>query len=70
MPSFMSAAVTKWFCFNIWETIRASNFNIYNNVVHDSLYISTENDATIYFQSAANRTNLPMLGNVRVAISQ
>ena len=55
------AAITKWFLFNIWKSIRASNFKIYHNVVLDSLYILTRNVATIYFRSAANHTNVSIL---------
>ena len=37
------------------QTTRASNFKIFHNVAHDSPYISTGSDVTIYFRSAANR---------------
>ena len=39
-----AAAVTKWFFFNISETIRDSDFKIYDRVALDSLYILTGND--------------------------
>ena len=55
--------------FNISGTIAASNSKIYPNVEHDSLYISTGNDVTIYLRSAANRTNVSILAHVQVAIS-
>ena len=51
--------------FCISEITSASNSNIYHNVAHDSLYISTRNDVTICFLSAANRTNVSLLGHVR-----
>jgi len=56
--------------FNISETIRASDFKIYHNVALDSLYISTGNDVTSYFRSAANQTNVQMFGDILVAISR
>ena len=67
MLSSMSTytAHTKWFFFNISEITRGSNFKIYNNVAHDSLYLSTGTDVTIYFRSAASRTNLSILDHVR-----
>ena len=34
------------------------------------VYISTRNDVTIYFQPSENRTNVSILGHVRVAISR
>ena len=48
--------------FNISESFRASNFKIYHNVVLDSLYILTGNDATVYFRAAANRTKVSISG--------
>ena len=39
----------------ISEITRASNFKIYRHIALNSLYISTENHAIIYFWSAANR---------------
>ena len=50
-----SAAIAKLFFFNISETIRASDFNIYHKVALDSLYISTGNDV---INSEANSTNM------------
>ena len=44
----------------------ASNFTIYHNLAHNSLYSPTGNDVTIYFRSAANRTNVFILSHVRV----
>ena len=67
MLSSISIAV---FCWNISESNRASNFKIYYKVAHDSLYILIGNDVIIYFRSAANRTNVPISGHVRVAISR
>jgi hypothetical protein len=58
------------FCLNISETFRASNFKNYHNVALDSFYISTGNDVTSYFRSAANQTNVQMLGDILVAISR
>ena len=55
---------------NISETTKASNFKIYHNVAHESLYISTGNDITIFFRSAANRTDVSILGHVQVVISR
>ena len=62
--------VTKQSFWKISETARASSFNIYNNVPLNSLYISTRNDVIIYFQSAASRKNVFILGHVWVAISR
>ena len=45
-------------CHEILETIRASDFKIYDRIAFDSLYISTGNDVIYYFQSEANRTNV------------
>ena len=45
-------------CFNISDTITASDFKIYPKVSLDSLYISTGNDILNYFQLAANHTNV------------
>ena len=56
--------------FNISETVRVSDFTIYHKVALESLYISTGNDFINYFQSAANRTNVYILGHVRVVISR
>ena len=42
--SVAASPVTKWFFFNISETVRATNFNIDHDVVLDSLYILTGND--------------------------
>ena len=47
-----SAVVTKSLFWNISETVRASDFQIYPTVAFDSLYISTD------FRLAANRTNV------------
>ena len=55
--------------FNSSETTRASNFKMYHNEALDNLYILAGNDVIIYFQSAANRMNVFMLGRVGVAIS-
>ena len=52
----------------ISETARHSNFKIYHNVSQDSLYISTGNHVIICFRSAANRTNVSILGHVRLLI--
>ena len=53
MVSSMSvAAVTKLFL-GIPPKLK-----IYHNLAHDSLYILTRNNVTIYFQSAANHTNV------------
>ena len=46
------------FFLNILETIRDSDFKIYDRVAHYSLYISTGNDVINYFRSEANRTNV------------
>ena len=43
---------------NIPETIRDSDFKIYDKVAIDSFYISTGNDVINYFRSEANRTNV------------
>ena len=56
------------FFLNISETTRAINFSNHPNVAHDSLYISTANYVKIYFRSAANRTNVSILGHVRVGL--
>ena len=50
---------------DISKTTGASNFKIYRILAHDSLYISAGNDITIYFWSAANRTNVSFLGETR-----
>ena len=71
MLSSMSAtAVTKWFFEYLSETIKASDFRIYHKVALDILYILTGNDVINYFWSAANRTNVFILGQVRVTISR
>ena len=57
-------------CWNISETVRASDLKIYHMVAHDSLYIFTGNDVINYFRSAGNCTNVSILGHVRVAISR
>ena len=56
LSSMSAAAVTKWFFFNISETI--SDFKIYHKVALDSLCISTGNDVINYFRSVTNRTNV------------
>ena len=56
--------------FSMSENTMASNFKIYRNVALDSLYISTGNDVIIYFQSAPNRINVFILGQIRVAVSR
>jgi len=55
MLSSMSAAMI---FLDISEIIRDSDFKIYHHLTLDSLYISTGNDITSYFRSAANRTNV------------
>ena len=49
-----SAADTKLFLGNISETIRASDFKIYQKVALDSLYILMGNDVINYFRLEAN----------------
>ena len=65
-----SVSVRKNFFSIVSETTRVSNFKIYHNVAHDSLYIWTGNVVAIYFRSAANGTNVSILGHVRVAITR
>ena len=48
--------------FAISDTTRATNFKTYHNATLGSIYISTGHDVTIYFQSAANRINVFILG--------
>ena len=55
---------------NISESIRASDFKINHKAALDSLYISAGNDVINYFRPEANRTNVYILGHVRVAISR
>ena len=55
---------------NISESIRVSDFKIYHMSALDSVDISTGNDVINYFRSEANRTNVEILGHVRVAISR
>ena len=62
-------SIRKYFLSVVSENARASNFKIYHNVAHDSLYILTGNDVAVYFWSAANRTNMSILGHVQIAIS-
>ena len=56
-----------FFC--ISETSRVCNIKIYHDMALDSLYIWTGNDVITYFWSAASRTNVFILGHVRVASS-
>ena len=55
-----------WFGFRSSTTL----IPIPHNVEYDVLYISTGNDVTIHFRSAANRTHVSILGRARVAISR
>ena len=55
---------------NSSETAEASDFKIYHEVALDTVYISTGNDIMNYFRSEENRTNVQILGPVRVAISR
>ena len=66
--SAATSAVTKGFFLNSWETIRASDFKIYNKVALGSLYISNGNGVINYFRSEANGTNVQILGHVWVMI--
>ena len=54
---------------NILETTKHRSIKIYYQVAFDGLYILTGNVATSYFQSAANRINVSILGHVWAAIS-
>ena len=60
----------KWFLGKISINTKASIFKIYRRIALGSPYTLTWNDITIYFLSAANRTNVPILGHIRVAISR
>ena len=62
LSSMSASAAIKWFFGSISETIRASNFEIYHNVAHDSLYMSTGNVVTIYIQCGANSANVSIYG--------
>ena len=63
-------ALHKWLILIFSETANASSFEIQHVVALDSLYISTGNDVTSCFQSAENRINVFILGQVWVAISR
>ena len=57
-------------CLIISGIARTINFKIYRNAALNKFYISSGNDVTIYFWSAANLTNVFILGHFRVAISR
>ena len=54
MLSSMSAATATKLFFLISETTQGSKFKNYYDIALDSVYISTGNDVTRYFRSAAN----------------
>ena len=56
---------------DISDTHRASDVKRFRHVsLNYSPYMSTSNDVTSYFRSAANRIDVSMLGHVLVAISR
>ena len=55
--------IRKYFCRLSGKLLWASNFKLYHSVAHESLYISTANDVTIYFRSAANGTKRVNFGS-------